>query len=719
MSMNTEATPVVTEQLAAAILCDMAARRGLHAAMHEAQQAWRDVNAATFDERLIAAWQWLFPGHTVDRVPLGLAQPAQLPAWVIAGESVGVVTKLPQDEQPLQVDWKNKAPPAGTPTATVLVPVVPAPESEVLLSAKKNKRGPATEAILAGVKAHMPLLWRVGLVTVFINMTALVSSLFAMQVYDRVVPNFAFATLWVLASGVFVAYIFELIFKLVRLKLLEASTLRLDEALSLYFFEKVMALKLDRRPSRVGSLVAQIRDYESVKAFFTSSTLFALADIPFVIFFIAVIGMIGGNVAWVLVFFVPACIGIGLGVYRPLAKLQRDQNDEIIRRQGILFEAVSGAEIIKSQGGESRFSDVWLRSTRETGTRAERLHHVMAYAQFATAFCHHLGYIGVLIVGVYEIQGGNLTMGGLIACSILAGRTLSNMAQVTQLLLQWHHAKYSLEILDGLLSCPSDDSPDRQAISRSAPPDLTIKDLAYGYEGAQSAAINIGSLTIRAGERIAILGRNGSGKSTLMKLLAGLATPSKGEVRIAALDLQHCRPSWLREMIGYLPQDVRLFSGTLLENLTLGISLPDEARIRDALEKTGLSAAVARHPLGLGLPIKEGGYGLSGGQRQLVGLTRLVLQDPRIWLLDEPSASLDKEAEERLFKMIQNMPRDRTIIFTTHRPNWLTLADRVLLVEDGAIKADAPAEKVRAIPLGANAAPGTSGPGPLPTAVGA
>jgi ATP-binding cassette, subfamily C, bacterial LapB len=690
--MNDQALPGQPEQpsllgaaAAAAALCEMALRRGLHATRLEAEQIWNQVSGATTADKLTAAWNWLFAGHSVERVPTPLAHNAQLPAWALQGNSVGIVTRLADGAQPLQVEWLDVVPDKPLPIETLWIPVPP------------KMRGPATEAIIAAVKDHLPLFMRVAVASVFMNLISIVSSLFAMQVYDRVVPNFAYSTMWVLASGVLLAMLFELGFKLVRLRLLEASALRLDEALSSYFFEKLLALKLDRRPPRIGSLVAQFRDYESIKAFFTSTTLFVVADLPFLIVFVCIIAMIGGPVAWVMVVFVPVTLAIGLVVHRPVAKLQRAENDEANRRMGVLFEAVAGAETIKSQGGEPRFGDVWLRSTRASGILSGQLRNFNAYAQFALGFFQQLSYVAILIVGVYAIESGSVTMGGLIACSILAGRVLNNITQITQLMLQWHHAQYSLEILNNILSRPSDDDPGRESNTRTLPLDYTLHHVRYSYEGVQTVQLAVSELAIKAGERVAIIGHNGSGKSTLLRLLAGIATPVAGEVRLAGIDLQRCRPGWLRENIGYLPQEVRLYSGTLADNLSLGLSFPGEAALRAAMDQTGLALSLGRHPLGLNLPIREGGSGLSGGQRQLVGLTRLVLQRPKIWLLDEPSASLDKDSEERLIAVLQALPRDHTVIFTSHRPGWLALADRVLLMHDGVVKVDTPAERVRSI----------------------
>lgn len=684
----------IADAMAVDALLDMARRRGLHASRPEVEQTWKLVHGKSDLEKLQAAWAWLFNGHSVEDIHIALASKAQLPAWVVQSNAVGIVTALPEDGKPAQIDWIGDAAAVEPAGATLWVPVAPALNAKEDFVPRK-RRGAVTEAILAVVRDHTPVFRQVALASLLINLISVVSSLFTMQVYDRVVPNFAYATMWVLASGVLIAYLFDLGLKIVRMHMLDAMSLRQNEAISLYLIEKLMALKADRRPQRVGTLVAQVRDYEAIKSFFTSSTMFAIADMPFILFFIVVIAMLGGWVALVVLAFVPLSILVGLAAYRPMAELQRQENDEAARRTGILFECVAGAEGIKAQAGEARFADVWLRATRESGIVGTRLHALNAYTQFASAFLQSLSYMAVIMVGVYVIESGHLTMGGLIACSILSGRVLATTSQITRLMMQWHHAKHSLEVLDQLFSRPTDDDSERQAHTHTAPLSLAANSIVYAYEGTRKPQLQVPQLLIKPGERIAVLGRNGSGKSTLLKLLAGIATPNQGQMLIAGMDYQACRPGWLREVVGYLPQDVMLYSGTLLENLTLGLSMPSEERIRDAIEKTGLSRTLGGDAVGLGQPIREGGSGLSGGQKQMVGITRLLLQNPKIWLLDEPSASLDSEAEERVLRLIRELPADRTVIFTSHRQSWLSAATRVIFVEDGAIRVDAPADQIK------------------------
>lgn len=654
-----------------------AARRGHAVTESEIEQALLQAPGATVEAVLAAAWAWLFPRERLASLPRASAEAQHFPALAWQGETLIVLDSKPEAADAAPLIW------------------LPYPAIPAQAPLTEQQRKPATDAILAVLRAHKPIFVRAGITTVVINLLAIITSVFAMQVYDRVVPNFSYPTLWALASGVILALGFDFVFKLLRQALLEKLTLRADEALSQYFFEQVIALKLDRRPARPGTLVSQVRDYESVKSFFTSTTLFALADLPFVLFFIAVMAMMGGYVALVPLLLLPICLAIGLLAQRPLAALQQQQTDESARRQGLLIEVLQGAESLKAQGGEWRFSVLWGQLTRELGHYGERIRIIGGRAQFLAGSFQQLAYVLVLVVGVYRIEAGALTMGGLIACSILAGRAMGNIGQITGILVQWHHAKHALDTLDKLLAMPSDDSEARQASTTVVAPQITLAGIRYAYDQAEGLQLALDSLTINAGERVAVLGRNGSGKSTLLKLMAGLNTPNEGEVRIAGLDLQACRLGWLRETVGYLPQDVRLFGGTLRDNLTLGLGQPSEEKLQAALALTGLDRFVQKQAQGLDCLIREGGSGLSGGQRQLIGLTRLVLQNPRIWLLDEPSASLDRESEEHLMTLIKALPAQVTVVFTTHRMNWLPLSQRTLLLEDGKVRADVPTGNVR------------------------
>lgn len=690
---------LINLQTAVQVIRDMAVALGLHVSAAQAETVLSQIEANSSDEQIAKAWSVLFPTYTTNRTRLRTLHASDLPAWVISGGHIGLIRKTPENSGDvlLAVQWAGQ-PAQETDTSKILV-LTPASIKlqQNSVGAEIASDGVATAAIKAAIVAHTPVFGWAAMVSVVMNTMAIGTSLFSMQVYDRVIPNFAEATLWVLTSGVAVVLVLELIFKLIRLKIIEAASIRIDEAVSVYLLEKLMLLKVDRRPSRVGSLVAQFRDYDAVKNFFTSTTLFVLADLPFIILFIGMIALIGGPVALVVVAFVMVSLIVGVAVYRPLARLQREDTDESARRLGLVFEAVAGGEIVKSTASESRFSGLWQKSTRSATSLSSRLRAVNAYATFSLNSAQQAAYILMVVAGVYVIHKGDMTMGGLIACTILGGRALAYISQITQLLIQWHHARYALQVLDSILDRPTDDDDRRQANTGVLPLEYDIRELRYFYGESKTPQIDIPALSIQAGTRLALIGANGSGKSTLLKLLSGIYTPGNGTIALAGIDLQAAKLSWLREVIGYLPQEVRLFSGTLRDNLTLGLGVINEDDVIDAMNRTGLMASISRSPQGLNLVIDESGSGLSGGQRQMVGLTRLLLQRPKVWLLDEPSSSLDKNAEEALIKVIATLPADHTVIFTSHRPAWLALAKRVVMLEAGRVRVDAPASEIKPV----------------------
>lgn len=698
--MSREGPQSAVETEWAATIREVAAARGLYASEVEVLGALRDAKGVG-ESRLQAVWEALFPGHRLIKVPLPELHPSHLPALASVGaESLGIVTAGPRGHHgaPL-IQWR-KAPSggAGEEPAHALVSVETGGRTAEAADGESRATRPqkiASRALLAAFLAHWRSFAAVALVTALINLIALATPMFAMQVYDRVVPNLAYATLWVLASGLLVALTFDFLLKVTRLRILERAARRIDEGLSLFFFSAIVDLKVDRRPQRIGSLAAQVRDYETIRQVFASSTLFALADMPFVALFIVVIAGIAPPVAAVLLAFLAASLLVGLIAYIPVKRALQQQKEGLTRRQGLLVEAISGTERLKSTGAERQLEDLWQIATADVNAHSENVQVRMAKATFLTQFLQQVAFVAIIVVGVGQIEVGALTMGGLIACTMLGGRALAATAGLTPLLLQWGGARFALRVLNELLEIESDHRDDRQRSLQSQSLSLSLERVAYRYQEDSAVALLVESLDIPPGQRVAVIGANGSGKSTLLKLMAGLARPDTGEVRLGGLDIEMCRPSWLRERIGYLPQDVTLFSGTLADNLTLGLPPVGEARINDCLRATGLLAAVERHPLGLRLPIREGGTGLSGGQRQLVGFARLLLQQPTIWLLDEPSASLDSESEARMIAVLEHLPAHVTIIFTTHRPNWLRLASRIIAVENGRIKFDEPAERVR------------------------
>ncbi|MFN4330057.1 MAG: ATP-binding cassette domain-containing protein [Limnobacter sp.] len=667
---NSEGQGVAVESLVA-----MARHRG-HALTHaECEQALMQATQDDPTQRFLAAWVALIPGERVSEVPAALVTAQHFPAWSFNQFGLPVYHSTQPEGDSANSYW------------TVHESGVVEDESPV---AK-----PATHAIKLALLTYKPVFIRAAVITVCVNLLSVVTSLFAMQVYDRVVPNFATATLWVMALGVSLAIALEWALKNLRHSFVEGITEKVDRALSQFFFDQALVLKLDARPQKVGSMVAQIRDYEQVKSFFTSTTLFVVADLPFALVFIGIIALLGGYVALVPLLFIPISIAVGMISRRPLERLQQQQNDESARRHGVLIEALQNAEMVKSQAMEWRFGLVWQELTTKLASNAKKIRSLSSHTQYLIQSIQQLAYVFMIVTGVYVIQAGNLTMGGLIACSILAGRALGQISHVSSVLVQWHHTKSALDILNKMLSKPSDDDGKRVASTSSRELGYQIGPLSYRYERNSEPHFQCKSLDIKAGSRIAVIGRNGSGKSTLLRLLAGLATPSTGQVRLGGLDMQTARHGWLRANVGYLPQEVRLFSGTLRDNLVFGLSLQSDDALTNALRATGLDRLVSKHPKGLDMLIREGGAGLSGGQRQLVAFTRMVLQQPLIWLLDEPSASLDRESESKVMAVLAALPQPCTVVLTTHQHHWLDLVDRVLIVEEGHIRSDTTPEALR------------------------
>jgi ATP-binding cassette subfamily C protein LapB len=667
-----------------------AERRGHVVTLLEVQQSVRRVLADTPEEVLQASWRWLFPGERLVSVPAALARSEHVPALVWASGSYALVSSFSESGEASLVRSVDAKVRVEHLRNTIWIPI-----RSIATAPSAEDDRPASTAIRTVLSENKGLFARAGLATLFINVLAIVTSLFAMQVYDRVVPNFAYATLWVLVSGVVLCLVFDFVFKWLRLRLVEYLARRADDVLSLYFFEKLMALKLDRRPNKTGSLVAQVRDYESVKVFMTSTALFALADLPFVLFFISVIAMIGGHVSLFPLLFIPIAVLIGLLVQRPLARLQQQQSDDSTRRHGMLVEVIHGGESVKALSAEWRFSLGWQELTREISKCGEQIRKLGGLAQYITGGVQQLCYVLLIAAGVYRIEDGALTMGGLIACSILAGRAMANTAQISSIIVQWQHAKHALHILNHLISLPSDNRIQQQASISTNALSLTLSNVRYAYAEAASLQLEIDQLTVASGERVAVLGRNGSGKSTLLKIMAGLCTPNEGRACLGDIDMQVARQSWLRSSVGYLPQEVRLFAGTLRENLSMGLPSPLDDELSDVLALTGLDSLVAQQPSGLDSMVFEGGAGFSGGQRQMIGIARLMLQKPAIWLLDEPSASLDQESEQCLIKIIKELPTSISVVFATHKPQWLSLSHRTLLLESGRLRADVPSDRVR------------------------
>ena len=534
------------------------------------------------------------------------------------------------------------------------------------------------------------------LATVIANLVALATSLYSMQVYDRVIPRSSFATLWVLTIGVTVALFIDFALRTTRALMIEREAAHIDAEVSEFFFARAQAVRLDARPPGVGTMAAQLRGLEQVRSILSSASLFLIADLPFALFFILVIVALGGIIAIVPLITFPVALGLGF----LFARLIRSDTDKAQisgnRKNGLLVEALDAAEIIKANRGGWHMLGRWNRLIASIHEHEDPVKRWSSVAGSIFSTLQQLAYVLMIALGAYEVAGGRMTTGSLIAAAIVAGRVNGPLvAQLPSLVVQWGYARSSLRMLDGILALPLDRHPELVALRpERLSGRLKLEDVRFGYSGARET-LNVPSLSIEEGERVAIIGGIGSGKTTLLRVIAGLYRPGTGRVTLAGLDLLHVAEEVVRRHIGYLPQDVRLVNGTLRENLLLGLSHPGDDRLMTAAERTGLMPVVRAHPAGFDLPIAEGGTGLSGGQRALTGLTRLVLGDPSMWLLDEPTANLDPASEARVLSLLDSrMRQGGTLVMVTHRLQLLSLVSRVIVMSGGSIQMDGPTQQV-------------------------
>lgn len=566
-----------------------------------------------------------------------------------------------------------------------------------------QERSPLLEMVLAGV---------------MINLLALATSLYSMQVYDRVVPTGASQTLLALTLGVVLSLGFEVLLKFVKSSLNERVVDAVDAELARTVYARFMAIRMDQLPASVGALASQLKSYEAVRGFLASVPAQLLIDLPFVLLYILLVVALGSWIGLIPLVFLVLSLAMGLAYRKKLEVLTTKANNASNLKTGLLVETVEGAETIKSGQGGWRMLMRWLQTTDDARATDLDMRHVSEYAQYWIALLHQLSYVLMVAMGALSISRGEMTMGALIACTILSGRILGPIGAVPGMLVQWGHCRASLQSLDRLWQLKDDHHGVAiPVVPESVQGRYVFEDVEAAY--GSNKALSISKLQIQPGEKVAVLGSVGSGKTTLLRLLSGMYKPEKGSIQLDGVDLSTISKPVLAESIGYLQQEGRLFSGTLRENLVLGLIDPGDQALLDAARLTGMHQAVlASHPLGLQQLITEGGQGLSGGQKQLTQLTRVFLRKPRIWLLDEPTASLDRALEITVLKALAStLRKEDTLVLVTHKPELLALVDRVIVVANHQIVLDGPkAQVIAQLQKAAAPAPERMNPGLVPTA---
>ena len=528
-----------------------------------------------------------------------------------------------------------------------------------------------------------------------VNLVALASPLFVMNVYDRVVPNNATATLWVLASGVLVAFLFDFILRTARSYFVDSAGKNADVVLASKLFEHVMGMRYEARPASAGALAANLREYETLREFFTSATLLSLADLPFALLFIAIIAMSAGPVALVPLLAVPILLGVGFALQVALREVMSQTQRETFQKHAILVESIEGLDTIKITGSEGRAQKLWERFIGSTARTAMRARFISTIGVNVATLTQNLVSVLVIIVGVYEISAGNLTTGGLVAASLLSARAMAPLAQLASLLVRLHTSFVSLRSLDKVMKTPLERPPGKTFLHRPEMlGEIEFRDVTFAYPGQSQSALNGVSFHIEPGEKVGIIGRIGSGKSTLARLLTGLYTPNGGAITVDSTDLRQIDPADLRRNIGYVPQDAFLFFGSVRDNIALSAPNVSHGAILRAATIAGVDDFIKRHPEGYDMQVGENGRHLSGGQREAVTIARALLRDPAVLIMDEPSGSMDATAEAWLKQRLREILPAKTLLLVTHRPSMLELVDRVIVVDNGRIVADGQREQV-------------------------
>ena len=637
----------------------------------------------------------------VQRLALTGIDALTLPAILILKDNKACVLLGREGEQ----HWRVLLPETGQGAITLTTDALQARFTGVVLFARPHfrfdERTPEVKAtrsghwfwgpVLAQRFVYRDVLWA----ALLINLFALAFPIFSMNVYDRVVPNHATETLWVLAIGVTLVLASDLFIRLLRSHFVDEASARIDVQISATLMERVLGMRLENRPQSVGSFAANLRGFEQVRDFIASSTVTALIDLPFALLFVGVMAWISPWLVLPVIIVFGIVLVSGYVFQHRLHELSQSSYQAAAQRNATLIESLTGIETIKSQGAESLIQSRWERANQYLSTLNVKMRSMSATAMYSTATLQQFVSVCVILIGVYLISERQLTMGGMIAATMLAGRALAPAGQIVGLLMQYQGARTAMDSLEQIMAQPVERPEGSHFIQRPEfKGEIEFRHVSFAYPGQQGNSLDDVSFKINPGERVALIGKVGSGKTTLQKLIMGLYQPTSGAILFDGIDMRQLDPADVRRNLGCVSQDITLFYGSLRENITFGMPHARDDAIVAAAETAGLNEFVQRHPQGFDMQVGERGELLSGGQRQGVGIARAVLHNAPLLLLDEPTSAMDFSTEAVVTQRMQAFTEGKTVVLVTHRTSMLSFVDRVIVVDQGKIVADGPRERI-------------------------
>lgn len=541
----------------------------------------------------------------------------------------------------------------------------------------------------------LPIYKDVLIASILINIFAIASPIFTMNVYDKIVPNLAFDSLWVLTIGVTLVFTFDIVIRQLRSYFIDIAGKKSDLLLSAKIFSKVMGIRMESRPNSTGAFARHLQEFESIREFFTSATVSALIDLPFAFLFLLVIWIFAGVLAVVPLIAIVCMIAYSFYIQAPLRQSIEESSRLSSQKYATVIEAIAGLESVKIHNAEGQFQHRWEQAVSHMANSGITTRKITNMVSGLANYVQQMTTVALIVLGVYQISEGNLTMGGMIAAVMLAGRAIGPLIQLSVLSTRYNQAKSALLLLENIMQSPSETEEDKHYLDYDhLTGRIELEDVSFSYPGADQSALKQLTVRIRAGEKIAIIGRIGAGKTTLEKLILGLYKPLSGSVRLDGFELSQLHPATIRDNIGCVPQDFTLFYGSIRQNIQLGHPHATDSQILRAAQRAGVSQFTNHDPNGLERQVGEGGRNLSGGQRQSIALARAMLLDPPILILDEPTANMDNRSESLVKHELANLSAETTMLLITHRTSMLDIVDRIIVIEQGMVVADGPREQV-------------------------